>query len=411
MTARCVVIVGDGHAGFQCAASLRQQGFEGRIILVGRERGLPYQRPPLSKAYLLGKTSAEQLCFRPERFFSDQRIERVTGEVQSIDRAAGSVRARDGRVFGYDHLVLAVGGQHRRLQVPGADLGGVFGLQTLDQAEALRARLQACRHAVVVGAGFIGLEFAAVARSVGIDVQVLELADRPMARALSRSTGEFFRHAHAGNGIGMHFGVGVSQIVGDDGVVSAVVTSDGQRLPADLVLAGIGAVPNVELAFQAGLEVDNGILVDETLLTSDPRISAIGDVASFPCPQASGRVRLESVQNAGDQARAAAARICGKPAPYAVVPWFWSDQGALKLQIAGLRHAHDSAVVIGDRAAGSFSVLCFNRAGLTAVESVNRPADHMLARRLLAGPVDLTPADAALPGFDLKSWALAAAEA
>lgn len=399
-----VVIVGAGHAGFQCGASLRQQGFEGRIVLIGNEVGLPYQRPPLSKAYLLGKTTAPELAFRPEQFFREQRIELVFGDVEAIDRPSCRVCLRDGQAFVYDHLVLAVGGRHRPLQAPGASCEGVVGLQTLGDANALKRRLDSCRHAVVVGAGFIGLEFAAVARSLGVDVQVLELADRPLARAVSADTGMFFASVHRRWGTCMHFGIGVAEIVGEGGAVCAVVTTDGRRLPADLVLVGIGAVPNVELAARAGLKTENGIWVDEALRTSDPSISAIGDVASFPGPRSTGRVRLESVQNAGDQARIAAARIAGKPVPRVAVPWFWSDQGEFKLQIAGLGGADSRNVVIGDPVEGNFSVLRFNADTLTAVESVNRPADHVLARRLLASEPRLSPSEASVPGFDLKAW-------
>lgn len=404
MSLESVVIAGAGHAGFQAALSLRQEGFQGRITLFGDEPGLPYQRPPLSKAYLLGKTSAQALSFRSEKFFADHGIALEHDRVVAIDRTNRRVTLSSGSAAPYDHLVLAVGAHNRALPVPGADLDGVLGLRTLADADLIRARLEDSRDVVVVGAGFIGLEFAAVAAALGRSVHVLELADRPMARALTAETSAFFARAHEAWGVRLDLGQGLARIAGDGGRVAGIETTDGRRLPADLVVVGIGVLPNVALAAEAALDIENGIRVDAHLATSDPTISAIGDCAAFPSPQGDGHVRLESVQNATDQAKAVAARLLGRPTPYAAVPWFWSDQGDLKLQIAGLATGYDTAVVVGSAENRSLSVLCFRRGQLIAAESVNRAGDHVAARRLLARVPTLRPHEAAADGFDLRAW-------
>ena len=400
-----IVIVGAGHAGFQCAAALRQNGFDGAVVLVGNEGCTPYQRPPLSKAYLQGKMSAAELGFKSERFFAEQRIDLRQGDAESIDRTGREVLLRDGAVIPYDHLVLATGSQPRTLKVPGADLSGVFALQTLKDADRLRAALQGARNAVVIGAGFIGLEFAASARAMGLAVQVVDVAERPMARALSAACGIAFTQEHQAQGANLLWKTGVHHLEGDAGRVTAVVTSDGRRLPADVVLVGIGAEPRTALAAQAGLTVGNGVVVDANLRTSDPHVSAIGDIAAFPRPGTGQRIRLESVQNATDQARTLAASLAGKGQAYEAVPWFWSDQGKLKLQIAGLCSGGEEHVVLGDPATRSFCVLCIADGELRAVETVNRPGDHMVARRLLAKGARVTPEQARAAGFDLKALA------
>ena len=408
-----VLVLGTGQAGFQVAVSLREEGFEGRVVLVGEEPEPPYQRPPLSKAYLTGKADADAVRLRPEKFFAEHRLELRAGErAARIDLAERRVALVSGGMLPYDHLVLALGSRNRALPVPGADLDGVAQLRTLADAEELRQRLGAAREAVVVGAGFIGLEFAAVAAARGVAVTVVEAADRPMARSLSTEASAFFRGAHERQDVRFAFGATVVRVLGDGGGRAAgVETADGRRFPADLVLVGIGVVPNAELAADAGLAVADGIAVDERLATGDPAVSAIGDCARHPCRFAadgSGPVRIESVQNAVDQARCVAARVAGcrpPPAPYAAVPWFWSDQGALKLQIAGLATGHERAVVRGDPAAGAFSVFCFGGGRLLGVESVNRPLDHVLARKLLANGTALSPEQAADPSFDLKARA------
>ncbi len=405
-----VVIVGTGQGGFQVAASLREKGYEGRISLVGDEPGLPYQRPPLSKAYLTGEMSESSLRLRPAAFYADHRVELIDNErVTVIDRAQRRVRCRSGLDLSYDHLVLAVGARERPLQLPGADLDGVFMLRTLADSEAIRSRLKEARDIVVVGAGFIGLELAAVATKLGCQVHVIEVASRPMGRAVSADISEFFTQAHARNGISILFGSAVARIEGAQGRVTGVETSNGLKLPADLVLVGIGIIPNSELANEAGLPVANGIVVDEHLRTSDPAISAIGDCALYPSRFADGLVRLESVQNAVDHGRCVAARLVGHGFPYDSVPWFWSDQGDLRLQIVGLIQGHDTAVIRGDIEMGQFSVFCFHGSRLLGIESVNRAADHMAGRRLIAAGAALLPEQAADQSFDLKAAAKAAA--
>jgi 3-phenylpropionate/trans-cinnamate dioxygenase ferredoxin reductase subunit len=405
MAAPVAAIVGAGQAGFQVAASLRQDGFDGRVMLIGDEPAIPYQRPPLSKSYLAGETGVDDLWLRAEEFYAKQQIELIYGEaVAAIDRGR-RLRLASGREIHWDYLVLATGARYRPLPVPGAELEGVLPLRTLADADVLRQRLDEAREVVVVGAGFIGLEFAAVARAHGADVHILEITHHPMGRVVSAPTSRFFTEAHLRWGSKVSLGIGVSRILGASGRVTCAETTDGRRLPADLVLICIGVIPNTELAREAGLAVDNGIVVNEYLAANDPSISAIGDCASFPTPFATGRVRLESVQNAVDQGRCVAARLAGKPEPYEKVPWFWSDQGDLKLQIAGITAGHDRSVIRGDPASGHFSVFCFNGDRLIGVESINRTADHVAARRLLGSKPGLSPEQAADVNYDLRAHA------
>lgn len=405
MSLSSVVIIGAGHGGFQVAASLRQEGYAGSIALINDEPWLPYQRPPLSKAYLLGKINANAMQFRPEAFYAEQKIDLRHDRAQAIDRQNRRVRLASGAVLDYDHLVLATGARNRPLNVPGAGLAGVYGIKTKADADTLAPLVKKAKHVVVIGAGFIGLEFAAVAAADGASVDVLELGDRPMARAVSPQMSALFRTAHEAWGVKFHFRTGVSGLEGKGGAVCAVQTSEGKALPADLVVFGIGVVPNVELALDAGLAIENGIRVNASLLTSDSHISALGDVAAFPCVHNNEKTtRLESVQNAADQGRLIVARLMGKSTPYAALPWFWTDQGALKLQIAGLSIGADNFVTLGDAYAHQMSVLCFRGDELLAVESCNRAGDHVVARKVLARAPALTPAVAAAPGFELKAW-------
>lgn len=405
-----IVVAGAGQAGFQLAASLRENGFKDPITLVGDEAALPYQRPPLSKAYLAGKTDQEGLFLRPPGFFAEHAITHRPGlRAVAIDRAERRLQLSDGDSLPYDHLVLATGARNRPLPVPGADLEGVRQLRGLADADALKADIAASRAVVVVGAGFIGLEFAAVAAARGLAVTVIEAAERPMARAVSAEMGDFFRGAQEALGVRFAFGAGVTAILGRDGRATGVALADGRELPADLVLVGIGVLPNGDLAAEAGLPAENGVQVDAFLGTPDPAISAIGDCARFPTPfarglTADGTVRIESVQNAIDQGRCLAARLVGKPAAYGALPWFWSDQGPHKLQIAGLSGPGDDSVVRGS--GNAFSVFRFRDGRLSAVESVDRAGDHMIARRLIAAGTPLGPDQAADPAFDLKALAL-----
>lgn len=397
-----ILIVGAGQGGFQAAASLREAGYAGALTLIGDEPGLPYQRPPLSKAYMKGDAGIEQIELRPAAFYDSHGIGIVHARASAIDRAARRLVLEDGKSLPYAHLILATGARNRPLPVPGHMLDGVHYLRTRADADALRAQLADARRVVVIGAGFIGLEFAAVARSLGHEVTVIEAAQRVLARAVSPLMSDFFAQAHQDMGTHLVLGAGVVALHGENGRVSGVETADGIVHPADFVLAGIGVLPNAELAAAAGLEVANGIVVDAHLATADPAISALGDAVAYPSRFTGGMARLESVQNAVDQARSLAARLTGTPAPFVAVPWFWSDQADLKLQIVGLADAGDIAVLRGDPATRRFSVFRFRDGVLSAIESVNRPADHMLGRRLLAGSPTLTPEQAADEGFDLK---------
>jgi len=405
-----VLVIGTGQAAFQVAASLREKGFAGRIRLVGDEAGLPYQRPPLSKAYITGKSDRRALDLRSEAFYTQGAIEVIAGQrAVRIDRDRKLVHFANQETLPYGHLVIATGSRNRALRIPGAELDGVMQLRSAADADALRLRLPDLKKLVIVGAGFIGLEVAAVAASKGVHVTVLEATSRPMSRTLSVPMSDFFLAAHQASGVRFAFNAAVTAINGSNGHATSVQTAHGDVFPADLVLIGIGVVANDELAAAAGLAVDNGIVVDEILLTSDPAISAIGDCAAYPQVFAEGtRCRLESVQNAVDQGRCVAARLTGSPHPYTAVPWFWSDQGPLKLQIAGMPAPHDSWVVRGDPSSNAFSVFCFRGGKLAGVESVNKAGDHMVARRLLASAAPLTPTEAADAGFDLKARASAA---
>jgi 3-phenylpropionate/trans-cinnamate dioxygenase ferredoxin reductase component len=407
MAVSVVAIVGAGQAGYQAAASLRQDGFDGRVMLIGEEPHPPYQRPPLSKSYLAGQSGLDDLWLRPAAFYAKEEIDLLCGEtVTAIEPGERRLRLASGGKISWDHLVLATGARYRPLAVPGAELDGVLPLRTLADADTLRGHFDAAREVVVVGAGFIGLEFASVAKSLGAAVHIIEVTHHPMGRVVSAPTSRFFTDAHIAWGAEISLGIGVSRILGAVGRVTGVETTDGRHLPADLVLVCIGVIANAELARDAGLAVENGIVVDGNLASSAPEISAIGDCANFPTRFAAGPVRLESVQNAVDQGRCVAARLAGKPGAYDKVPWFWSDQGDLKLQIAGITAGHDTAVLRGDPAGRSFSVFCFRGGRFIGAESVNRPADHMVARRLLLGAdPGLTPEQAADESYDLRGHA------
>lgn len=401
-----VVILGAGQAGLQAALSLREEGFDGTIQMIGDEAVLPYQRPPLSKGFLLGAVTEDALVLRPQAMLDRTDIRLAAGVAATrIDRAARRVHLADGRSCGYEHLVIATGSRVRSWTGQGGELAGVATLRTLADARALGALLEAAGDVVVIGAGFIGLEFAAVAAKRGKQVHVVEAADRVMARAVTPPISAFFRERHEIAGVQFRFGAAVEGIVGPAGRVTGVALAGGETLPADLVLVGIGGIANAEIAAEAGLAVDNGIVVDALLQTADPAVSAIGDCCNHPNPFAGGRMRLESVQNAIDQGRVVAARIAGKPQPYHAVPWFWSDQGDLKLQMAGLTTGFDAQVTIGDRDAARFSLIAFRAGQIIGVESVNRPGDNMLARRILALPAPPTYGEAEAAGFDLKALA------
>ncbi len=403
MTQGTVLIVGAGHAGFQVAASLRQHGYGDRICLINDEAHLPYQRPPLSKAYLKGEGRPDSLMFRPDKFYRDQNIELIADRAVSIDRGARRLLLASGTSRDYGHLVLATGARNRLLDIPNANLANVRYLRILDESEALRKQIASGQRVVVIGAGFIGLEFAATARIKGLEVDVAELASRVMGRAVTAEISDYFQERHTAAGIRIHLGVQATSIEADGTKVTGGSLSDGRHLPADLGVVGVGVLPNVELAAEAGLPVASGIIVDEQLLTADPNISAIGDCALFASPRFGGSLRLESVQNATDHARCVAARLTGDAKTYDGLPWFWSDQADDKLQIAGLTTGYDRVGVRGDRAQRSFSAFCYKAGKLVGIESVNRAADHVFGRKILGVNRSIEPEQAADLGFDLKA--------
>lgn len=395
------LIVGASQAGVQLAASLRELGDDEPILLVGSEPRPPYQRPPLSKAYLSGKATADSLLLRSPEWYAGKRIDlRLSTPIASIDLDAsgggsGVATTRYGEELGFARLALTVGGRARRLRVPGADLDGVCYLRHLRNADELRERLAVAAQVVVIGGGFIGLEAAAAATGAGKDVTVVDVADRLLGRAVAPVVSEFYSHAHQRRGTRVLLRAGVAAIEpGDDGGrAGGVRLADGRLLPADLVLVGIGLEPRTELAEQLGLEVDNGIVVDSCARTSNPAIVAAGDCTTLPHPlTGEGRLRIESVQNAIAQAQAAAASLLGRPAATRAVPWFWSDQADLKLQIAGLSHGYDQVVVRGAPLSERFSVLYYAADKLIAVDAINTPRDYMVARKVL-GEGGTLPAD------------------
>ena len=405
------LIVGGGQAGLQLAVSLRQLGDTSPIALVGEEVLPPYQRPPLSKEFLAGRADLDSLALRNPAFYPGSGIdlvcgERVTGLRMSSSGPPGSgvATTTSGRELPFDRLALTVGADARRLPVPGHDLDGVCYLRHHDDAADLRARLATAADVVVVGGGFIGLEVAAAARSAGRSVTVVEAADRLMARAVGPVVSEFYRRAHERRGVGVRLGSGVAGFRGDGGRVTGVGLSDGTWVPADLVLVGVGVRPRTELAERAGLVCDQGIVVDAHARTSDPFVVAAGDCTVQPHPMTGqGRIRLESVQNAVAQAQVAASTLLGRPAGAPPVPWFWSNQGDLRLQIAGLSTGHDEQVVRGRPDEESFAVLYYRRDRLLAVDAVNRPADYMAVRRALAQGATIDPDRAGDAGVPLKS--------
>ncbi|WP_417670250.1 NAD(P)/FAD-dependent oxidoreductase [Roseibium sp.] len=381
-----VVIIGAGQAGAQVAQSLRQGNFEGPIRLIGDESNAPYQRPPLSKKYLLGEVAPEGLLLRPPAFYSTQNIDLIPDtRVEGIDRAAKRIVLANGDSISYDKLVISTGTRARQAPLPGADLDGVVTLRTIADVDGIRERLLAGQNVVIVGAGYIGLEVAAVARQLGKDVTVVEAQDRPMKRVVSPFISDFYCALHTENGVSLRLGTGVEAITGD-GKVSAVKTADGASIAADLVLVAVGAEPNDELAEAAGLETDNGIIVDGAGLTSDDHIYAAGDCTRFFSNRYGRSVRMESVQNAIDQGKVVAQSILGEDVDYDPLPWFWSDQYDVKLQIAGLSDGYDETRTVGEPKDHKFYVAYLKAGQLIAVDSVNSPRSHMMARRVIGEP-------------------------
>ncbi|MDH5501675.1 MAG: FAD-dependent oxidoreductase, partial [Gammaproteobacteria bacterium] len=374
-----VLIAGAGHAAGQAAATLRQKKFGGEVILLGEEPYFPYQRPPLSKKFLAGELPAERLYFKPESFYSDSEIEvRLNTKVEQINRGDRSLTLAGGEILSYGRLILATGARVRRLALPGSQLRGIHYLRSITDVKNMREELVAGQRMVVIGAGYIGLEVAAVACQLGLDVSVVEMEDRVMSRVVSKPVSAFYEKEHRRHGVNLLLSTAIGGFAGDDRV-SAVNLANGAQLPADIVLIGIGIEPNVELAASAGLEIDNGIVVDDKCRTMDENIYAIGDCTNHPNDIIGRRIRLESVHNALEQAKTAALNICGEESTYHQVPWFWSDQYDIKLQIAGLSQGYDDIVLRGDPDSRSFSCLYLERGRLIAVDAINCPKDFVQA--------------------------------
>ncbi len=379
-----IVVVGAGQAAAQLCLSLRAGGFGDRLLMLGAERYAPYQRPPLSKKFLTERRPPETLLLRAETLWRDQAIElQLDTTVAELDLPRRALTTAGGQQLAYGTLVLATGTRARTLAAPGAALGGVFSLRAIDDVHRLRPALDAARHIVIVGGGYIGLEVAAIMRHEGRPVTVLEAEDRLLKRVTGAEIAAFFEALHRERGVELRLGARLAALTGE-GSVSGVRLVDGSVLPADVVLLAIGAQANDDLARGAGLACRDGILVDTLGRTSAPGVYAIGDCTRFPSGRFGREVRLESVQNAIDQAKAAAGAILGKPQPYDPVPWFWSDQYEIKLQMAGLSDGYDSAELVGDRAAPRFSVEYRSRGKLIAVDAVNDARAHMMSRRRIA---------------------------
>jgi 3-phenylpropionate/trans-cinnamate dioxygenase ferredoxin reductase subunit len=401
-----LVIVGASYAGAQLAASAREQGYEAPIVLLGDEPHAPYQRPPLSKGLLTGKTTVDQLALRGADFYAGNGIDlRLGRRATALDAAARTLTLDDGSRLAYGWLALATGARCRQLPVSGGDLQGVLSLRTLDDALRIAAACERAARVAIIGGGFIGLEVAAALRQRGVQVTVVESQPRLLARSFPAQMSAYVEASHRALGVTIACGRGVRALHGSNGHVARVELDDASSIACDLVVLGIGVLPNTELAQGAGIACDNGVLTDRLGRTSAPGVLAIGDVANMALPAVPGgpaRMRLESIQAANDGARAAATVLVGREQPFAGVPWFWSDQYALKFQMAGLPQPGDLTVLRGAMEADRFSVFFLRGGRLVAAQSVNRPAEHMLARKLIAAGVQPAAAQLADEGFDLK---------
>lgn len=397
-----VVVVGAGHAAGQFAARVRAEGFEGEVVLLGDEGQVPYQRPPLSKAYLAGEVELDRVLLRKPSFYEEQNVSvRLNCHVAAVDREALTVTLDDDETLSFTHLVFATGARVRRLPLPGVALPGVHYIRTLADSGGLRAALTAGASMVVIGGGYIGLEAAAIGAKAGMQVTVLEAQSRILARVSPPQIAEHIASVHASHGVNIRTEVAVASIEGEE-KASAVVLVDGERIEADVVVVGIGVSPCTEVAADAGLEVDDGIVVDAQGRTNDPHIWAIGDCTRHPSRIYGRNVRLESVHNAMSQAKVVAANVAGKSATYDEVPWFWSDQYDMKLQIAGLGEGADNVVVRGDAASGNFTVFSMRGDVVLAADSINAMRDHMECRKLAASGKAIDRVRLADSGVPLK---------
>ncbi|WP_372810267.1 NAD(P)/FAD-dependent oxidoreductase [Litorivivens sp.] len=398
-----VVIIGAGQAGGDMTTALRQQGFEGRIVLIGEEPALPYRRPPLSKAYLSGEMSEAQLYIKPASTYEKQNVDVKTGvRVESIDRAAHTVTLDTGEVIEYTKLAFCTGGHARRLPLAGAEKPNVHYVRTIADIERLKAQFQPGKRLLIIGGGYIGLEAAAVGIKKELNVTLVEALPRLLARVTGPELSEYYYGVHSAKGVDIKLGAGVEALEGGD-MVETVVLADGTRLQADVIIVGIGLIPNTELAEAAGLDVDNGILVDLQCRSSDPDIFAAGDCANHDHGFLLRRIRLESVPNASEGARVIAATICGKETQHNGAPWFWSDQYDLKLQMVGINQGYEEVVIRGSMEDNNFSAFYLANGVIISADTVNRPKDFMIAKKLVAGRVKSDAATLSDETVDLKS--------
>ena len=398
------VIVGAGQAGSDLTTALRQMGYTGRIVLIGDEKAPPYRRPPLSKAYLSGDITEDALYLKPLATYVKQDVELRTGvKVTNLDRQAHTVTLDSGEEIKYDKLALTTGGHARRLPLPGAEKPNVHYVRTIDGINHLKEQFQAGKRLVIIGGGYIGLEAAAVGIKKGLNVTLVEALPRLLARVTGPELSAYYDSVHRRHGVDIRLGAGVQALETEGDKVSAVVLQDGTKVPADLVIVGIGLIPNTELAEQAGLDVDNGVLVDLYAQTSDPDIVAAGDCTNHENGFLGRRMRLESVPNASEQARVAAASILGQKVPHAAVPWFWSDQYNLKLQMVGISQGYESVVIRGSMEADNFSAFYLKDGVVISVDAVNRPQDFMVGKKMVAGRLKIDPAVLADESVQLKT--------
>ena len=400
-----VIIVGTGHGGAQAAIALRQAGFEGSVMMVGRDCEPPYERPPLSKEYFAGEKSFERICIRPVQFWADKGIDlRLKSDVQAIDPVARTLTLAGGGTLEYGKLIWAAGGDPRRLSCPGAELSGIHGVRNRADVDAMSDQIAAgARRVAVIGGGYIGLEAAAVLRKFGCEVTLLEMLPRVLARVAGPELSTFYEAEHRAHGVDLRLETGVEALVGEGGSVTGVTLSNGETIPADMVVVGIGIVPCIAPLLLAGAAGSNGVDVDEYCRTTLEGIYAIGDCAAHANDFADGAViRLESVQNANDMATVAAKHICGDGAPYHALPWFWSNQYDLKLQTAGLSLGYDATVMRGDLEARSFSVIYLKAGRVIALDCVNAVKDYVQGRKLVEAKLSPDPALLADTGVPLK---------
>jgi len=398
------VVLGAGQGAGHAVATLRSKGFQGRIVLIGEENFAPYQRPPLSKAFLTGEMELDRLFIRPKEYYDQQDVELILGvRAQAVDCASKTITLDDGRSVAFDKLLLMTGTRPRKLDIEGSDLPGVCYLRSIDDVRTLQKYFKQNKSLVVIGGGFIGLEVAAVAKKRGMDVTVIELGERVMSRAVGSQVSDYFERLHQSHNVTIRTGCGIQGFNGGE-TLESVLCTDGAEIVADVAVVGVGAIPRTELAEAAGLRVGNGIVVDEYCATSDPNVYAAGDCTNHPNEHFGCRLRLESVHNAVEQAKTAATSMIGARSAYRQVPWFWSDQYDVKLQTAGLNQGHDEAVVRGDVDSHQFAVFYLKQGELIAVDAINSAPNYMMGRKLIEVRARPSVDQLADPSTNLKQF-------